>query len=91
MGLNEAKHCGLGSDNWPDGKYRNIRFSPLLKPTDTEGDLIDESANGNEDLRRLFVNGTDYPRFVWQERLLGDFLCPDGSDFKDYEVLAGQW
>ncbi len=39
--LNEAKQCGVGSasgslDDWPDGKYRNIRFSPLLRPTDTE-------------------------------------------------------
>jgi hypothetical protein len=37
--LNQAQKCGVGSengglDNWPDGKYRNIRFSPLLKPTD---------------------------------------------------------
>jgi hypothetical protein len=39
--LNEAGQCGVGSesgdlDDWPDGKYRNIRFSPLLKPTDRE-------------------------------------------------------
>ncbi len=36
--LNEAKQCGVGSEAgsaeaWPDGKYRNIRFSPILKPT----------------------------------------------------------
>ena len=40
--LNEARRCGLGADNWPDGKYRNIRFSPLLKPTDTEDTYIVE-------------------------------------------------
>ncbi|MHC4619583.1 MAG: anti-sigma factor family protein [Planctomycetota bacterium] len=45
--LNEAKKCGVGSengglDNWPDGKYRNIKFSPLLKPTETEGTYIVE-------------------------------------------------
>jgi len=39
--LNEAGQCGVASesgdlDDWPDGKYRNIRFSPLLKPTDRE-------------------------------------------------------
>ncbi|MHC4758631.1 MAG: hypothetical protein ACYTE8_08235 [Planctomycetota bacterium] len=43
----EAKQCGTGApdssfDNWPDGKYRNIRFSPLLKPTDKEDTYIVE-------------------------------------------------
>jgi hypothetical protein len=36
----EAKMCGTGGiggfEGWPDGKYRNIRFSPWLKPTETE-------------------------------------------------------
>ncbi len=45
--LNEAQKCGVGSDNggldnWPDGKYRNIKFSPLLKPTDKEDTYIVE-------------------------------------------------
>ena len=45
--LNEAQQCGVGSsagglDNWPDGKYRNIKFSPLLKPTDRENTYIVE-------------------------------------------------
>lgn len=39
--------CGVGSasgglDDWPDGKYRNIRFSPSLKPTDKEDTYIVE-------------------------------------------------
>jgi len=45
--LNEAGKCGVGSasgglDEWPDGKYRNIRFSPLLKSTDEEDTYIVE-------------------------------------------------
>ena len=45
--LNEAQQCGtrssaVGLDNWPDGKYRNIRYSPLLKPTDREDTYIVE-------------------------------------------------
>ncbi|MHC4497785.1 MAG: hypothetical protein ACYS21_01575, partial [Planctomycetota bacterium] len=51
----------------------------------------DETANGTEDIWRLCVDLTDYPRFVREKRLLGDFFCPDGSDFKDCAVLAGQW
>jgi len=45
--LNEAGRCGVGSsaggvDDWPDGKYRNIKFSPLVKPTDREDTYIVE-------------------------------------------------
>jgi len=42
--LDEAKQCGVGAADggWPDGKYRNVRFSPWLKPTDTEGVFIVE-------------------------------------------------
>jgi hypothetical protein len=42
LGLDEAKQCGVGADNWPDGKYRNIRFSPLIRPTDREDTYIVE-------------------------------------------------
>ncbi|MFC1737505.1 hypothetical protein ACFL1G_00450 [Planctomycetota bacterium] len=43
----ETMRCGVGSenrglDNWPDGKYRNVRFSPLLKSTDREDTYIVE-------------------------------------------------
>ena len=43
----EAGQCGVGSenggvDNWPDGKYRNIKFSPSLKPTDKKDTYIVE-------------------------------------------------
>ena len=45
--LNEANQCGVGAlggglDDWPDGKYRNIRFSPSLRPTDREDTYIVE-------------------------------------------------
>ena len=43
----EAAKCGTGSadgglDGWPDGKYRNVRFSPWLRPTDKEDTFIVE-------------------------------------------------
>ncbi len=42
--LDEARQCGVGAADggWPDGKYRNVRFSPWLKPTDTEDTYIVE-------------------------------------------------
>ncbi|MHC4863648.1 MAG: hypothetical protein ACYTEX_06180 [Planctomycetota bacterium] len=40
--LNQGKKCGVGADNWPDGKSRNITFTPLLKPTDREDTYVVE-------------------------------------------------
>jgi hypothetical protein len=54
-------------------------------------DFTNESANGTEDIWRLCVDLTSYPLLAWQTWPLGDYYCPDGSDFKDYAVLAGQW
>ncbi len=39
--LDEMPQCGVGSadgdfDNWPDGKYRNIKFYPTLRATDQD-------------------------------------------------------
>jgi hypothetical protein len=39
--LNQGVKAALGNDkNWPDGKYRNIRYTPVLRPTDEEGKFI---------------------------------------------------
>jgi len=45
--VDEATQCGTGAeagglDKWPDGKYRNIRFSPWLKPSGKDGAYIVE-------------------------------------------------
>jgi len=40
--LNEGTKCGLGADNWPDDKYRNIVFTPVLRPTDEKKTFIVE-------------------------------------------------
>jgi len=47
MKVDEAGQCGTGSaegglDKWPDGKYRNIRFSPWLRPAGKENTYIVE-------------------------------------------------
>ena len=36
--LNETGGGGVGSahDEWPDGKYRNIRYTPVLSATDSK-------------------------------------------------------
>ncbi|HBG26255.1 MAG: hypothetical protein A2Y10_07970 [Planctomycetes bacterium GWF2_41_51] len=35
--------------------------------------------------------GTNYPKLAWQQKLTGDFVCPDGIGFEDFTVLANQW
>ena len=37
---NQGVKAALGGDNWPDGKHRNIRYTPVLKPTDKENEFI---------------------------------------------------
>jgi len=34
--LDQGTKAALGKDNWPDGKYRNIRYTPVLRATDKE-------------------------------------------------------
>ncbi len=38
--LNQGVKAALGADNWPDGKYRNIRYTPVLRTTDREDVFI---------------------------------------------------
>ena len=37
---NQGVKAALGGDNWPDGKHRNIRYTPVLKPTDKDNEFI---------------------------------------------------
>jgi hypothetical protein len=38
--LDKGVKAALGGDNWPDGKHRNIRFTPVLKATDKDNEFI---------------------------------------------------
>jgi hypothetical protein len=59
--------------------------------TDAGWDFLGESVNGTEDIWRLCVDGTDYPRFVWQKSLLADFVCPNGVDALDLAFFQERW
>jgi len=58
--------------------------------TDVGWDFVSETVNGCEDIWRLCNDGIEYPKLAW-EYTLGDFVCPDGVDMRDYTVLANQW
>jgi hypothetical protein len=53
-------------------------------------DFVGETANGYLDTWRMCINGLYYPKLSWQFPL-GDFVCPDGVDWKDLLVLCNQW
>jgi hypothetical protein len=57
--------------------------------TDAGWDFVDEVINGPNDIWDI-CEGTNYPKFVWQE-LLGDFVCPDGVSLVDYSYFAVAW
>ncbi len=38
--LDKGVKAALGGDNWPDGKHRNIRYTPVLKATDKDNEFI---------------------------------------------------
>ncbi|MCK4752069.1 MAG: hypothetical protein KAS75_01390, partial [Planctomycetes bacterium] len=58
--------------------------------TNAGWDFMYESTNGNSDIWRLCEDTNGSPKLAWQF-LLGDFVCPDGVEMRDFAVLAGQW
>ena len=57
--------------------------------TDAGWDFVGETTNGTDDFWDI-CEGTNYPKFVWQE-LLGDFVCPDGVSLVDFSYIAAAW
>lgn len=54
-------------------------------------DFVGESANGDNEIWRMCVDGVDYPRLSWEFAQNGDFACGDGVDFADLQALTEQW
>jgi hypothetical protein len=53
-------------------------------------DFVGETANGTEDIWRMCINMVNYPLLWWQFNT-GDFICPDGVDFRDFAIMANAW
>jgi hypothetical protein len=58
--------------------------------TDAGWDFVGETNNGNDFVWRMCQGLVDYPRLAW-EFTLGDFVCPDGVEMKDFAILGAQW
>jgi hypothetical protein len=58
--------------------------------TNAGWDFVGETNNGTDFVWRMCQDLVDYPRLAW-EFTLGDFVCPDGVEMKDFAILAAQW
>ncbi len=54
-------------------------------------DFVGETANGQNEIWRMCVDGMDYPRLSWEFAQNGDFACGDGVDIFDLQTLAEHW
>jgi len=81
--------CGGGSCDNSCGKTTAQMQDPNTY-LNSGWDFVGESINGTEDIWRLCVDGTSYPKLNWGFPL-GDFICPDGVDFVDFTVLGSAW
>jgi hypothetical protein len=54
-------------------------------------DFVGEPYNGVEDLWRSCCGRPMYPKLAWEPTLAGDFVGPEGVDFRDLMLLAQHW
>ena len=54
-------------------------------------DFVGESANGENEIWRMCVDGVDYARLSWEFARNGDFACGDGVDILDLQALGQNW
>jgi hypothetical protein len=81
-----------GQTNSEGGTGRTTAQMQKLSTFSSAGwDFVEESTNGTEDIWRLCPDGVDYPRFVWQNAMSGDFVCADGVYMLDLAHLAAHW
>ncbi|MCX5634229.1 MAG: hypothetical protein NTW55_00075, partial [Planctomycetota bacterium] len=53
-------------------------------------DFTNETANGTSDYWRI-CDGMNYPKLSWQQKPLGDYICPDGVNTEDLDYLVDHW
>jgi len=58
--------------------------------TNAGWDFVGETDNGTDFIWRMCRDLVGYPRLSW-EFTLGDFVCPDGVEMKDFAILGAQW
>jgi hypothetical protein len=54
-------------------------------------DFVGEASNGTEDIWKMCCGRPIYPKLAWEPLLAGDFVDPEGVDFRDLAFLAEHW
>ena len=75
---------------WTPGGTPNEAMLRQSTYTTAGWDFVGESVNGRSNLWEI-CEGTDYPRLTWEKVPEGDFVCPEGVDIYDIEILSEQW
>jgi len=103
MGTVEIKWCfwNVETDGidytYPGLHYRGAfgmttaEMKKLSTFTDAGWDFVGESVNGDEDVWRLCVDGSGYPRLAWEYSKHGDYVCGDGVGLDDFAYFAGRY
>ncbi|MHC4457902.1 MAG: GLUG motif-containing protein [Planctomycetota bacterium] len=82
---------GIGNANDPNAIGKTTAEMQTRSTfTDSGWDFVGETANGTNDIWDI-CEGMNYPKLSWWQPVLGDFVCPDGVDMRDFAVLAEQW
>ena len=67
-----------------------VEMQTMSTLTNAGWDFVGETNNGTDFVWRMCQDLVDYPRLAW-EFTLGDFVCPDGVEMKDFAILGAQW
>ena len=54
-------------------------------------DFVGEIDNGDLDIWRLCQDGSGYPKLAWEFAGYGDFVCPDGVWYEDFDYFDIRW
>ena len=54
-------------------------------------DFAGETTNGTDDIWKMCCGRRAYPQLAWQEIVVGDFVDPEGIDWRDLAFLTQHW
>jgi hypothetical protein len=86
--------CFWDSDLNPDvNGIGNTSDPAVIAKTTTEMHTESTFTGASWDFTNIWTicDGTNYPRFIYQEFIAPDYLCPEGIDFFDYGFFASHW
>jgi hypothetical protein len=86
-------NCYWDSDVNPDANGIGHSSSPDVTARTTAQMCTQSTFTGWDFATAVWeiCEGENYPKLAWQERILGDFGCPDGVELHDFAFLAARW